>query len=320
MFRRTILPAFGLVLLALALLVVALRLSAMQRETVSRDDLLPARGEMVNTSMGAVYVDARGPEEGVPVLLVHGSVGWAGFWGETSDALAAAGYRAIAFDLSPMGFSDRDPKADYTRPRQAQRILSLIRALNIKPILLAHSFGAGPGVEALMDTPDRFRAAVIVAGALGVGSEPAPLPAPLRPAWVREAVVSATITNPPALPYLLAMFLHKKDRATPEYVDILTTPYPREGTTEAIADWLPTLLSTVPEARSIDPEAYPRIDLPITLIWGEEDTATPIAQGEWLRDTIPGSSLIRLPDLGHIPQIEDPAVFQKALLDALGQL
>lgn len=319
MFRRAILPLLGVLILALAVLLVALRLSAAHREQMSRDTMLPPEGRLVNTSMGAVYVEERGPADGQPVLLVHGSVGWAGFWVDTADALAQSGYRAIAFDLSPMGFSDRDAGGDYTRPRQAQRILSLIRALNIQPVLVAHSFGAGPGVEAMMEAPDRFKSAVIIAGALGVGSEPAALPAPLRPAWLRETAVAATITNPAALPYLLRMFLHRKDQATPCQIEILTRPYPREGTTKAIAEWLPTLLSTDGEARSIQPKAYAQITRPVALIWGEEDTATPISQGVWLWQQIPNSSLTRLPGLGHIPQIEDPPAFQKALLDALAQ-
>lgn len=320
MIRRTILPLLGLLLVIFVLLLVALRVSAMVREIQTRDALLPPEGRLVETSMGKVYVEEYGPADGTPVLLVHGSVGWAGFWVETSDALVAAGYRAIAFDLSPMGYSDRDPNADYSRTRQAERLIALTQAMGITPVLVAHSFGAGPGVEALMRTPDAFQSAVIVAGALGVGSEPKPLAWPLRSKLIRELAVSATITNPPALPYLLRMFLHKKDRATPLYIDILTRPYAREGTTAALADWLPTLLSTSAAARSIRPEAYDKIDMPVALIWGEEDTTTPVTQGEWLLGAITRSTLTRLPDLGHIPQIEDPEAFQKALLDALAQL
>ncbi|MBS8228699.1 hypothetical protein DYI42_20935 [Vannielia litorea] len=52
-------------------------------------------------------------------------------------------------------------------------------------------------------------------------------------------------------------------------------------------------------------------------LWGVEDTATPLAQGEKLVALVPGARLWKLDGLGHIPQIEDPAAFMAALKDAL---
>ena len=54
--------------------------------------------------------------------------------------------------------------------------------------------------------------------------------------------------------------------------------------------------------------------MPVKLIWGDKDTITPLWQGERLKQSIPQSSLAVLHGLGHIPQIEDPEVFNRALL------
>jgi len=268
-----------------------------------------------------VYVEETGPRDAQPVLLVHGSVGWSRFWFETSDALAKAGYRAIAFDLSPMGYSERDPAGDYSRATQAARINALVDAMGIKPVLVAHSFGAGPATEAVMLQQEKYAGFVIVDGAIGVGSheDARTLPLPLRATLIREAAVSATITNPLLLKPLVQMFLHKKDAATDTYMQLLKRPFTLDGTTSELAQWLPTLLVPPTDALSTRRDSYAAITLPTGIIWGEEDTATPPSQGRELHALIPGSTLVMLPGLGHIPQIEDPAAFQKALLDLLGQ-
>ena len=102
-------------------------------------------------------------------------------------------------------------------------------------------------------------------------------------------------------------------------MDLLKRPFRLNGTTEELAQWLPTLLLPPRDALSILPDSYASLSLPTGIIWGAEDTATPLSQGQELESLIPGATLTVLPGLGHIPQIEDPAAFQKALLDTLGQ-
>jgi pimeloyl-ACP methyl ester carboxylesterase len=56
------------------------------------------------------------------------------------------------------------------------------------------------------------------------------------------------------------------------------------------------------------------------VLWGNQDTITPIDQAADLLTLLPQASLTVLPGLGHIPQIEDPALFNDALLKSLGKL
>jgi pimeloyl-ACP methyl ester carboxylesterase len=304
------------VALILALPVV-MWLTTPLRETLPQEPV-PAEGRLVATEMGRVYVEEIGPAGGTPVLLVHGSVGWAGLWRETSAALAAAGYHAIAFDMPPMGWSDRDPAATYDRATQGRRVLALTRALGVRPVIVAHSFGAGAGAEAAMAEPASFRGLVVVAGALGLGQgSDAPPPALLRPHVLRELLAAATVTNPWVNGPLVKLFLFRKDRAAP-YVPLLGQPYGREGATAAVADLVPTLFAT-PAVPSADPDAWAALDLPLALIWGAEDTTTPLAQGQELAE-LTGAPLTVLDGIGHIPQMEDPAGFQAALIAALRAL
>jgi pimeloyl-ACP methyl ester carboxylesterase len=57
----------------------------------------------------------------------------------------------------------------------------------------------------------------------------------------------------------------------------------------------------------------PTITAPTLILWGEGDRLIPPAQGERLRDLLPGSHLTVLPGCGHLPQEECPSVFNAAL-------
>lgn len=307
------------VLLLAVATVVAFRLTAMVRETGTRSELAPPSGHLVQTASGAVFIQEKGPANGIPVVLFHGTAAWSELWRRTIDALAVAGFRVIALDLPPFGFSDRP--GNYTRQDQAMRVNDVLTQIRSAPaIIVGHSFGAGAATELVMRYPERARALVLVDGALGLTAVPSDTPSLLQPKWVREILVSLTITNPLATRTLLELLIEKKQRALPEYVEILQRPMKQRNSTADIADWLYYFLGADRNAASADRNAYARVKLPVAMLWGDKDTITPMTQAHDLQTLLPQATLTLLPGLGHIPQIEDPDLFNKALLEALGKL
>jgi len=306
----------------LVLVVVALvgfRTAAALRETAARADLAPKTGQWVTTRSGDVFIQEKGPATGTPVVLFHGTAAWSELWRRTIDALASAGYRVIALDLPPFGFSDRP--GSYTRQDQAQRVNDVLDSLNAQPaIIVGHSFGAGAATELVMRFPTRARPLVLVDAALGLSAEPSDPPAVLKPKWLREMLVSLTVTNPLATKTLLKSLIAKKDRALPGYVEILQRPLTRESSTSDIADWMYYFVGSDRGAQSADRTAYARLKQPVAILWGDMDDVTPLAQGRDLNALLPHGRLTLLPGLGHIPQIEAPDQFNDALLKALATL
>jgi pimeloyl-ACP methyl ester carboxylesterase len=310
-------------LLALLLLVgaviAAFRVAASVRETGIRAELAPSTGHLVATRSGGVFVQEKGSADGVPVVLFHGSIAWSEFWRSTIDALAAAGFRVIALDIPPFGFSERP--GGYTRSDQAARINDVLRALRTEgAIIVGHSVGSGVATELVMRDPQGIRALVLIDPALGLTappSNPSPL---LRPKWVREILVSLTITNPLATGPLLRSMIAKKERALPQYIDTLQKPWVLRGSTSDFADWLQDFLGSETTALSADRRSYQSLKLPVTLLWDDQDSVTPLEQARDLQTLLPQATLTLLPGLGHIPQIEDPDAFNNALLKALGKL
>jgi pimeloyl-ACP methyl ester carboxylesterase len=309
-----------LVLLLLAVAVIAaFRLAASIRETGTRAELAPSTGRLFSTGSGRVFAQEKGPPDGTPVVLFHGTAAWSELWSRTIDALASAGFRVIALDLPPFGFSDRP--GSYTRYNQAARVDDVLAQLSTaRAIIVGHSFGAGAATEFAMRYPRRARALVLVDAALGLTGPASDPPMLLQPKWIREILVSLTITNPLATQTLLKSLIEKKERALPEYVEILQRPTRLRDSTRDIADWLYYFVGTDRSAESADRSAYARLKLPVEILWGDKDSITPIEQARDLQTLLPQATLTLLSGLGHIPQIEDPDAFNDALLKSLRKL
>jgi pimeloyl-ACP methyl ester carboxylesterase len=63
----------------------------------------------------------------------------------------------------------------------------------------------------------------------------------------------------------------------------------------------------------------PKITVPTLVIVGEEDIVTPPAASEFLAKNITGASLVRIPQAGHLTNIEKPQEFNAALRPFLEQ-
>ena len=61
----------------------------------------------------------------------------------------------------------------------------------------------------------------------------------------------------------------------------------------------------------------PAIGTPTLVLAGSEDPATPPAQGELIASLIPGARLSVLEGAGHLANVEEPAAFNRLLLDHL---
>ena len=314
-------------LVALLALVVVIpggfRVAAGLREVHSADDLAPSRGRFVATRSGRIYLQETGPADGPPVVLIHGTAAWSGLWRDTMERLAERNLRVIAIDVPPFGFSDRPPPPDYSRAAQANRIADVLDALKIdRATFVGHSFGAGPTVETVLRYPQKVRGLILVAGALGISSGPAsdltgPLAWILDQPWLRDTLVATTATNPLLTRTLLATMLHRKEQATAEVAAILQTPMTLKHSTHDLGDWLVSFLSPDRTALSANRDRYADLKLRATLIWGDQDTLTPLAQGHDIQGLIAGSQIVIMPGIGHIPQVEDPQGFAKLLGDTL---
>ena len=57
----------------------------------------------------------------------------------------------------------------------------------------------------------------------------------------------------------------------------------------------------------------PRVTMPVLLIWGDADTATPIADGKRMEELMPEAGLAVIPGAGHFSFLDNPILFQRIL-------
>ena len=98
-----------------------------------------------------------GPEDGVPVIFVHGNLSAATWWEETMLRLPE-GYRAIAPDLRAYGEADPAAKVDATRGMRdfSDDLAALMDALGVTGAhMVGHSLGGAVLWQMLADHPER---------------------------------------------------------------------------------------------------------------------------------------------------------------------
>lgn len=307
----------ALVLFVLVLLLI-LRGLAWSREGDARQ---PAGITKFPTAYGAVAAHVSGPDDGPPILLIHGTAAWSGFWREVADHLAARGWRVVAIDLPPFGWSERDSEARYDRAAQAKRLSSVVAELGKPATVVGHSFGAGPATEFALAHPEQVRGLVLVDAALGELDPKAEstVASAMRLLPLAELVTAASVTNPAAMEPLLRSMIARKEQAR-RWVPTLREPMGRDGTTSAYSAWLPNLFTKQDGALSRRSDSLRSIRVPVSLVWGDADTVTPIDQGKRISELTRARSLQVLPGVGHIPHIEDPEGFRRALDRALASL
>ena len=120
--------------------------------------------EMITTERITTRVLFSGPDDGVPVLFLHGNASSATWWEETLIALPA-GYRGIAPDQRGFGDAEFAAKIDATRGAGdwADDAVALLDALRIERAhLVGKSLGGVVVWRLLADAPKRFLTATVV--------------------------------------------------------------------------------------------------------------------------------------------------------------
>lgn len=315
----------AIVFLALGLTIGVLagfRINAWVQETSTVADLRPTNGQLVETSYGKMHVSVWGDKAGKPVILTHGMAAWGGLWTQTAEQLAGAGYQVFAVDQPPFGFSDRD-NTDFSRTAQARRIKEMAETLGLRDYLLVgHSYGGGIAMETALLDRLNIAGLVLVCPVMALAPEnEAPtlgeVPFVLGQEWLAEALVSVSITNPFLTGLLTKQFMFQKSALTETHIEILQRPMTLKGNTSQMVKWLQQFIQGDPSALSRQRENLASFSKPVALIWGEEDTVTPIALGEELNQILKPVSFERMREIGHMPQLEANEAFTGLLQDAL---
>jgi pimeloyl-ACP methyl ester carboxylesterase len=272
-------------------------------------------GAFITIQNVAIYYEDKGDNTSPVVILVHGLFGSTETWRYNADVLADAGYRVIAFDRPGFGLSDKPDSFNYSVSNQADLTAELMDALNIDTaIMVGHSAGANVLGHFAIRHPERITKLVLVDAALLTGGPPPFVGALLRfpPIWrwgrviLQRVFTREQLENSLASFYVNASFLTSADYDA--YWRAFQTP-----------NWDIGLLGLTRDSagNTLSREAIATIQADTVLIWGDQDTVTPIADGKALTSLIPNSRLMIITNTGHQPFEEAPDEFNRILLSIL---
>jgi pimeloyl-ACP methyl ester carboxylesterase len=289
----------------------------------------PSQGRQVR--MAYLDVPPAGVDTGTVVVLLHGKNFCAATWGDTAAALAARGYQVIAPDQVGFCKSSKPAGYQYSFHAMAELTRGLIDRIGArKVVLVGHSTGGILAIRFALLHPERVARLVLV-NPLGLNdtlAEGVPY-TDLGGLRAEEAKTSAETIRA----YQRRNYYHGEWRpAYDRWVAMLAGQY--AGDDGDVVRDAQARLSDMIETQPVAAELL-RLAVPVTLVIGQRDatafranTAPPDRRGqvrtvpqaaEEAVRRIPGARLVRLDALGHSPQVEAPAAFQRVLLDALAR-
>ena len=109
-----------------------------------------------------IAADVVGPEDGAPVVLMHGGGQTRHSWRNGQNALAAKGYRVTSMDSRGHGESGWDPQGDYSLDAQVADLVNVLAQLPPKPALVGASMGGITAMAAVGEHRVDARALVLV--------------------------------------------------------------------------------------------------------------------------------------------------------------
>jgi pimeloyl-ACP methyl ester carboxylesterase len=223
----------------------------------------------------------RGP----PVVLLHGGLANSDYWGNQVRVLLPR-HTVILMDSRGHGRSTRDSRP-YGYDLMADDVAGLLDTLHIRRAdVVGWSDGAILGLDLAIRHPDRvgkifaFAANTVTSG-------------------VQEGVEK----NPTFARYI--------ERAGHEYARLSATPTQYD---EFVAQ-ISKMWNTEPNWTDAQLQS---IKTPVLVVDGDHDEAIKRAHTEYIAATIPGAGLLILPNVSHFAFLQDPVLFDDALLHFLG--
>ena len=226
---------------------------------------------------------------GRPLLFLHGWGVSSGLFAPILDALQE-GHRLIVPDLPGFGATP-EPDVPWSVHEYAAWCSALLDRLGVETCdLIGHSNGGRIGIVMAATYPGRVRR-MVLAGSAGIRPRRT-LRGVARVRFYKALrMVERSVLIPAAL--RRAAGRNADQRGSADYRAV--SGVMRGTLVRIVNEDLRTLL--------------PHLDLPVLLIWGDQDTETPLDDGRLMERLIPDAGLVVFEGAGHYAYLEQPGRF-----------
>ncbi len=280
---------------------------------------LPLRLYGQDVNMAYMDVPPAGAANGRTVMLFHG-MNFGGFYfAGPIEVLRKAGFRVIVPDQIGFGRSSK-PVIPYNFNDMALNSRTLLKSLGIaKAAIVGHSMGGMLAARFAASYPDISERVVLYNP---IGLTDGRWNQPPGQGWstadeMYKAMLAQTHDEVYAGSYETIRRYFATSPWRPQYDEFVRILY----APSLSADWpryamVRTLLR---QMVSLDPVVYdwPHIKVKALVLGGDKDGPDFPVQAKHIADTIPGATMVLIPNAGHVPHIEVPELFNKELLKFL---
>ncbi|CAN5689851.1 alpha/beta fold hydrolase [soil metagenome] len=235
-----------------------------------------------------------------PLICLHGVGSRADRFIPVIPGLVAAGFHVYAIDFPGHGLADKTEGIDY-RPRGfAEFIAAVLDELGLADVVIAGtSLGGQVAARIACDRPDLVTAVVLI-GTMGISELPE-----------ENKVAPENVANgsEEAIRAKFAFLVSDPAMVTDAWVREESMINSSTGAAQSLAAAAAQLNSEANDDRQDERVRTERPDMPVLIVWGENDRWTPLSMGLAAHDLLPGSHLAVMPNCGHAPYFEDPASF-----------
>lgn len=240
-----------------------------------------------------VHYEVSGNENGAPVILMHG-------WGcnhttvRSISAIFEPAMKVFNLDLPGHGASQEPPEVwgieDFTK-----LVEKFISKLNISnPILIGHSFGGR--IAILLSSRNKVGKVVLVDTA---GIKPK---RSLKYYW--------KVYSFKTMKKFLLLFFGKEKGG--EMIEKLRA---NKGSAD-YRNSSPMMRAVMSKCVNEDlKHVMPSIKSSTLLVWGENDTATPLSDAKTMEKLIPDAGLVSFPECGHYSFLDNPFGFRAVIME-----
>lgn len=249
------------------------------------------------------YIDSC---DRIPLLLIHGFPFNSSMWEPQLEDVGEMA-RIIAPDLRGFGRTDATP-APYNVGLFAEDCVNLLTYLGIDgPVVVGGlSMGGYVAFEFYRRYPERVAGLILAATRAGADSAEGKAGRDKAVETARNQGAAATASG--MLPKLLAPQNYDDQPDVVEFVQEMMESASVEGIVGA--------LMAMKERPDSTP-TLPEIEVPTLIIHGAKDQLIPLSEAEAMHQAISGAELVIVPDAGHLPNLEQPELFNDAVMDFL---
>lgn len=284
------------------------------KEQITKDDAFRATiktGGFVKLSGGFTYYEFENKEADTVLVMVHGYSVPSYIWDSTYYAALNRGYAALRYDTYGRGYSD-NPDVVYDVALFSNQLKELLDALGVrKKINLLGLSNGGRTISAFaFQYPDRIKNLIYV-----------------------DPSGFETITNESNYPVMVSDEEITSFKQSDAYATMASgqlgdfyDPEPFVGWDKKYEEMMKykgfvrALISTRKNSSSLENEQrkIAQSGLPVFAIWGEHDTVVKLDEVRVnLFNRIPTVELFELPNAGHLPHMEQAAMFNSILFDQI---